>query len=81
MRLRQFLSIFTAAAVATWIFNILWLAVLAAPVSWLWNHAVAPLGGLPDIGYGRTFGLLLFWFLLCLAHAGVTLSAISRGGE
>lgn len=43
-------SILTAGAVTVWILNILWLAVLAAPISWLWNWAAVPLGALPAIG-------------------------------
>lgn len=75
MTIREFISIFTAAAVVTWIANILWLAVLAAPISWLWNVAVVPLGPFPPISYGRAYGLLLLWFLLQQAHIGVKLSA------
>jgi len=75
MTIREFASIFTTAAVVAWFLNVAWLAVLAAPVSLLWNWAAVPLIGLPSIGYCRAFGLLLLWFLLRLCHLGVTVSA------
>lgn len=81
MNLREFASIFTIAAVAVWVLNILWLAVLAAPVAWLWDWAVAPFGVLPALSYSRVFALLVLWFLLRLAHAGVKLSAKARNSE
>lgn len=74
MTIREFISIFTAAAVVAWALNIAWLVVLAAPVSLLWNQAAAPLGGLPCIGYWRALGLLLLWFLLRMCHLGVKVS-------
>jgi hypothetical protein len=77
MTIRELISIFTTAAVVAWALNIVWLAVLAAPVSVLWNWAVVPLGGLPGIGYWRAFGLLLLWFLLRMCHVGVNVSAKS----
>ena len=77
MTIRNFISIFTLAAVVAWALNIAWLAVLAAPVSLLWNWAVVPLGGLPGIGYWRAFGLLLLWFLLRLCLVGVKVSGKS----
>ena len=77
MTTRNFVSIFTAAAVVTWLLNVVWLAVLAAPVSLLWNWAAVPLGGLPSIGYWRAFGLLLLWFLLRLCHIGVKVTGKS----
>lgn len=75
MIIRKFASIFTTAALVIWALNIAWLAVLAAPISWLWNHAAMPLGGLPQIGYLRALGLLILWFLLCNCHLGVKISA------
>jgi len=81
MTIRQFVSLFTATAVATWILNILLIAVLAAPVSWLWNWAVVPLGSLPALTYSRAFGLLVLWFLLRLAHVGVKVSAKSQASK
>ncbi|HVZ65086.1 MAG TPA: hypothetical protein VG936_10990 [Lacunisphaera sp.] len=74
----DFASIFTAGAVTLWTINILWLAVLAAPFSWVWNWAAVPLGSLPAIGYVRVFGLLMLWFLLRQAHVGLKLSARSQ---
>ena len=76
MTIREFLSIFATTALAVRVLNVISLLIIAAPLSWLWNHAGAPiLGGMPAIGYWRTFGLLLFWSLLKLAHAGLHLSA------
>jgi hypothetical protein len=77
----EFVSIFTTTAIATWTLNVLWLAVLAAPVSLLWNSAVVPLGALPSIGYGRAFGLLLLWFVLRQGHVGVQLSTKARDSK
>jgi hypothetical protein len=74
MTLRKFVSIFTTAAVAAWILNIVWLATLAGPLAFLWNHAVLPVGDLPHIGYWRAYGVLLFWFLLSSANIAVKLS-------
>lgn len=81
MPIREFISIFTTAAVAIWVLNVLWLAVLAAPITWLWNRTVVPLGFLPAVGYWRVFGMLLLWFLLRLAHTGVKVSARSQNSE
>lgn len=75
MSLREFISIFITAAVGAWILNIVWLAALAAPVAFFWNHAVLPMADLPHIGYWRAYGILLFCFLLKSATIGVKLSA------
>ena len=51
---------------ATWL---MWLVVilgLAAPLAWLWNHTLAPMG-LPRVDYWRALGLLAMWHLLHLA--------------
>lgn len=74
MTLQQFISIFSATAVLAWALNLAWLAVLSVPLTFLWNHAVVPFGSLPCLTYGRTCGLLLFWFLLRLTQTGVKLS-------
>ena len=81
MTIREFISIFTTAAVAIWVINVLWLAVLAAPISWLCNRTIVPLGLLPAVGYWRVFGMLCLWFLLRLAHIGVTVSAKSKASK
>lgn len=75
MNTREFVSIFTSAAVVVWLLNILWIAVLAAPVSWLWNLSVTPLFNLPSLSYGRALGLLR------LTHVGLKLSAKSGGTD
>lgn len=79
MTIRNFITIFTTAALAAWVVNVIFLLVLAAPLSWLWNHAVVPIfGSMPIIDYPRTVGLLLFWSLLKRAHTGMHLSAELR---
>jgi hypothetical protein len=82
MTIRNLTTILTTAALATWILDVIFLLILAAPLSWLWNHAVAPiLGSMPTIGYTRTVGLLLFWSLLKRAHTGLHLSAELKDSE
>ncbi len=78
MNIREFISIFTSPPVALWFLNVAWLAVLAAPVSWLWDMSVAPLLSLPTLSYGRALGLLLLWLCLWLAHAGMKWSIRSE---
>lgn len=81
MSIREFISIFTTSAVAIWVLNVLWLAILAAPITWTCNRTVVPLGLLPAVGYWRVLGMLLLWFLLRLAHIGVKVSAKSKASE
>lgn len=72
--LQQFISIFSVTAVLAWVLNLVWLAILSVPLTFLWNHAVVPLGGLSCLTYGRVYGLLIFWFLLRQTQTGVKLS-------
>ena len=77
MTARELASIFTNGPVIFWLLNFLWLAVLAAPLSWLWNMSVAPLFSVPALSYGRALGLLLLWYVLWLAYAGMKWSTAS----
>jgi hypothetical protein len=54
--------------------NLLFIAGLALPASWLWNVALVPIASVPCIGFARAFGLLLLVHLITLAIKGVELS-------
>ncbi len=81
MNTREFISIFTSPPVALWFLNVIWFAVLAAPISWLWNVSVAPLLTLPTLSYGRALGLLLLWLCVWLAHVGMKWSIRSEAQQ
>ena len=65
-------SIFTAFVVAAWALNIVWFAILALPISWLWNWAVVPLVNAPKVGYFQALGILVLWFLLRISQIGIS---------
>jgi hypothetical protein len=75
MNTRTIVTYFSKAAIVALLLNILWIAAVAAPISWLWNLVVVPLSMLPAITYRQALGLLMLWFLLKLSTAGFQLSA------
>jgi hypothetical protein len=71
-------AIFGAMALTSWLLTLVEIAVLAAPFAWLWNYAIVPMSRLPSISYGRALGMLLLWYIVRLAGAGVSLSTKLR---
>jgi len=63
--------------VATWLTWLVVILGLAAPLAWLWNHTLAPMG-LPRVGCWRALGFLAMWLVLHLAGAGARLTADRR---
>jgi hypothetical protein len=75
MNARTIVTHFSKAAILAILLNVLWVAAVAAPISWLWNHVVVPLGRLPVISYKQALGFIMLWLLLKASTAGFQLSA------
>jgi hypothetical protein len=75
MNARTIITHFSKAAVIALLLNLLWVIAVAAPISWLWNHFVVPLCGLPSITYRQALGLITLWFLIKASTSGFQLSA------
>ena len=78
---RDFSAVAGFVLLSSFVLNVLWLAVLALPFSWLWNWTLVSLVHAPEIDYEHAFGVLLLWFILHLVSDGVKLSAKWRTSE
>lgn len=81
MTARTIITLFSTGAIAALLINVVWTAIVAAPISWLWSRVVAPLTKLPAISYGQALGMLLLWLLLRLTMVGIQLSAKLRDSD
>lgn len=63
------------------VMNAIWLFVLAMPFAWLWNRALVPIVHVPEIGFWRSFGLLLLCHIIVLAGSGIKMAAKLRDRE
>jgi len=78
MSYRDFIEFFSALISLGFITNVIWLALLAWPFSWLWNWTLVSLVHAPMIDYRHALGVLSLWFVLRLTGDGIKLSAKFR---
>ena len=75
MSYRNIVEFFSALISLGFIANVIWLALLAWPFSWLWNWTLVSLVHAPMIDYWHGLGVLSLWFVLRLTGDGIKLSA------
>lgn len=81
MNVRTVITYFWKTAALSVLLNILWLAAMAAPISWLWNWIVVPLGKMPVLSYKQALGLIVLCFLIKHAFSGLQVSAKFKESE
>jgi hypothetical protein len=78
---RAIIAMVSSLTAGVLILNVIWLAVLALPFSWLWNWTLVPLGYARVIDYGHAFGVLLLWHIFHHAGDGVEVKAEMRNPQ